>query len=73
MASETLDGQAFSASTTSQDEESLTPLEQEVLDEYARLLENLNTVRLSFLLFLSPANSSTSHEMRMSLAPVQDC
>lgn len=28
------------------DEETLTPLEQEVLDEYARLLENLNTVRL---------------------------
>lgn len=38
------------ASTTShrgdfEDEESLTPLEQEVLDEYARLLGNLNDVR----------------------------
>jgi hypothetical protein len=28
-----------------EDEESLTPLEQEVLDEYARLLGNLNNVR----------------------------
>jgi DASH complex subunit DAD3 len=39
----------FQASTTShhgdyEDEESLTPLEQEVLDEYARLLGNLNDV-----------------------------
>jgi outer membrane protein OmpA-like peptidoglycan-associated protein len=35
------------------EEETLTPLEQEVLDEYARLLENLNTVRFihSFLFF----------------------
>lgn len=38
----------FSASQAAamDDEESLTPLEQEVLDEYARLLENLNTVRV---------------------------
>lgn len=40
----------FHASTAShqpgfEDEESLTPLEQEVLDEYARLLGNLNDVR----------------------------
>lgn len=28
-----------------EDEESLSPLEQEVLDEYARLLGNLNNVR----------------------------
>ncbi|EMD61514.1 hypothetical protein COCSADRAFT_96927 [Bipolaris sorokiniana ND90Pr] len=34
------------------DEETLTPLEQEVLDEYARLLENLNTMS-SLLLTLS--------------------
>jgi len=39
----------LNASTTShrgdlEDEESLTPLEQEVLDEYARLLGNLNDV-----------------------------
>ena len=37
--------------------ESLTPLEQEVLDEYARLVGNLNNVcfLLTFLLsFLSP-------------------
>lgn len=31
-------------------DESLTPLEQEVLDEYARLLENLNNVRYPALL-----------------------
>jgi DASH complex subunit DAD3 len=36
--------QNFSASQISEGEESLTPLEQEVLDEYARLLGNLNTV-----------------------------
>ncbi|EUC33398.1 hypothetical protein COCCADRAFT_96126 [Bipolaris zeicola 26-R-13] len=34
------------------DEETLTPLEQEVLDEYVRLLENLNTMS-SLLLTLS--------------------
>ena len=44
------DTQDFQASTAShrdgyEDEESLTPLEQEVLDEYARLLGNLNNVR----------------------------
>lgn len=44
--------QDLSASQTSDGEESLTPLEQEVLDEYARLLGNLNTVRPS-LIFLS--------------------
>jgi hypothetical protein len=44
------DTQDLQASTAShrdgfEDEESLTPLEQEVLDEYARLLGNLNNVR----------------------------
>lgn len=48
------DTQDFQASTASQrdafsDEESLTPLEQEVLDEYARLLGNLNNVRVALL------------------------
>jgi len=38
-------------------EESLTPLEQEVLDEYARLLGNLNTMS-SLLLTLSNAPSA---------------
>ncbi|KAF3051446.1 hypothetical protein E8E11_009516 [Didymella keratinophila] len=43
------DTQDFQASTAShrdrfEDEESLTPLEQEVLDEYARLLGNLNNM-----------------------------
>jgi hypothetical protein len=32
-------------------DETLSPLEQEVLDEYARLLGNLNTVRLCLRLF----------------------
>jgi DASH complex subunit DAD3 len=47
MASETPD-QHLSASQISgaeHGEETLTPLEQEVLDEYARLLGNLNNVR----------------------------
>lgn len=47
MASEPQDA-PFSASQASHgdlDSESLSPLEQEVLDEYARLLGNLNTVR----------------------------
>jgi hypothetical protein len=48
--SDMADTQDFHASTAShrdgfEDEESLTPLEQEVLDEYARLLGNLNNVR----------------------------
>ena len=34
-----------------EDEESLSPLEQEVLDEYARLLGNLNNVRWHTLLY----------------------
>jgi DASH complex subunit DAD3 len=55
MASETLDGQNFSASPTSQQgEECLSPLEQEVLDEYARLLGNLNTVCLTYPFHFSP-------------------
>jgi DASH complex subunit DAD3 len=47
MASEPQDA-PFSTSQASHadlDSESLSPLEQEVLDEYARLLGNLNTVR----------------------------
>lgn len=44
MASDTQD-QHLSASQTSNSDETLSPLEQEVLDEYARLLGNLNTVR----------------------------
>ena len=36
--------QNFGASQMSEGEESLSPLEQEVLDEYARLLGNLNNV-----------------------------
>jgi DASH complex subunit DAD3 len=35
--------------------ETLTPLEQEVLDEYARLLGNLNNVRASVFLSSHPA------------------
>jgi DASH complex subunit DAD3 len=53
MASETPE-QNFSASQISEGEDSLTPLEQEVLDEYARLLGNLNTVR-------SPPNVPYKH------------
>lgn len=42
-------------SSSANSEESLSPLEQEVLDEYARLLENMNTVRpLSSLSLFSP-------------------
>jgi hypothetical protein len=46
MATDSLD-QPLSASQASYppDTESLTPLEQEVLDEYARLLGNMNNVR----------------------------
>lgn len=49
------DTQDLQASTAShqggfEDEESLSPLEQEVLDEYARLLGNLNDVRFPFSL-----------------------
>ena len=43
MASETPEAH-LSASQTSEDNETLSPLEQEVLDEYARLLGNLNNV-----------------------------
>ncbi|CAN9153002.1 unnamed protein product [Alternaria alternata] len=53
MASEAAAGeQNFGASQMSDGEETLTPLEQEVLDEYARLLGNLNTLS-SLLLDLS--------------------
>lgn len=54
-----------STSQPPSDAESLTPLEQEVLDEYARLLGNMNEVRLSppspiplLFLHLSPSFSS---------------
>jgi DASH complex subunit DAD3 len=43
MASETPEAQALGLDT---DNETLSPLEQEVLDDYARLLGNLNNVRL---------------------------
>ncbi|EAT77532.1 hypothetical protein HBH56_209380 [Parastagonospora nodorum] len=43
MASETPEAH-LSASQTSEDNETLSPLEQEVLDEYARLLGNLNNM-----------------------------
>jgi hypothetical protein len=48
MASENQDAQlsASQASGADIDNETLSPLEQEVLDEYARLLGNLNNVRL---------------------------
>ncbi len=41
----TLSHHAHGHADAMDDEESLTPLEQEVLDEYARLLGNLNQVR----------------------------
>ncbi|KAH6860696.1 DASH complex subunit Dad3-domain-containing protein [Alternaria rosae] len=44
--------QNFATSQTSEGEETLSPLEQEVLDEYARLLGNLNNLS-SLLLTLS--------------------
>jgi hypothetical protein len=49
MASETPDAHlsASQASGAELDNETLSPLEQEVLDEYARLLGNLNNVRLA--------------------------
>jgi DASH complex subunit DAD3 len=48
MASENQDAQlsVSQASGADIDNETLSPLEQEVLDEYARLLGNLNNVRL---------------------------
>ncbi|KAF1936066.1 hypothetical protein EJ02DRAFT_388036 [Clathrospora elynae] len=59
MASETPDLHLSVSQTSgpSQDEESLMPLEQEVLDEYARLLGNLNTMS-TLLLSLSNAPSA---------------
>lgn len=63
MASETPDQQQHLESLQSSGrekedgEETLSPLEQEVLDEYARLLENLNTMS-SLLLTLSNAPSA---------------
>ncbi|KAH9865403.1 hypothetical protein J1614_008986 [Plenodomus biglobosus] len=62
MSSETPTPHHLSTSQTSgpsgdHDEESLTALEQEVLDEYARLLGNLNTMS-TLLLSLSNAPSA---------------
>ena len=42
----------FTPSSSTQTHAELSPLEQEVLDEYARLLGNLNNVRLLPLLFI---------------------
>jgi len=51
--------QNFGASQTSEGEESLSPLEQEVLDEYARLLGNLNNVCIyTSSLFLLPSTKT---------------
>lgn len=44
------------------DAESLTPLEQEVLDEYARLLGNMNNVR-------APHNLCTSGSLSFRFCP----
>jgi len=40
-----------------QDEDSLSPLEQEVLDEYARLASNLGNVSISYSLSYSIQNN----------------
>ncbi|KAH7095514.1 DASH complex subunit Dad3-domain-containing protein [Paraphoma chrysanthemicola] len=60
MASETPEfstSQTDHAQTHGADDETLSPLEQEVLDEYARLLGNLNNMS-SLLLTLSNAPSA---------------
>jgi DASH complex subunit DAD3 len=50
----------LSASTSGLEaNESLSPLEQEVLDEYARLLGNLNNVRLPYNLNISLSHTPT--------------
>lgn len=61
------EAQDFQTSTASHqagfgddDEESLTPLEQEVLDEYARLLGNLNNVRFASVSISLPPSPSVS-------------
>jgi DASH complex subunit DAD3 len=78
------ESQDFHHSTASnaagfEDEESLSPLEQEVLDEYARLLGNLNDVRfltppiptiLSFLSFLTHCLAS-NRQTRLLMLYVQ--
>jgi hypothetical protein len=53
--------QNFTASQTSDGEESLSPLEQEVLDEYARLLGNLNTVSANLSHPHNPKNNSLAN------------
>ena len=54
--------QNFGASQTSEGEESLSPLEQEVLDEYARLLGNLNNVSISVSVAIqTPRTYLSSH------------
>ncbi|KAF1828751.1 hypothetical protein BDW02DRAFT_574598 [Decorospora gaudefroyi] len=57
MTSENPDQHPLSASPTSSGSETLTPLEQEVLDEYAQLLGNLNAMS-TLLLNLSNAPSA---------------
>lgn len=59
MATDAPNEPAFAASQNAvapEDMETLSPLEQEVLDEYARLLENMNTV--SHTLFCSSHKQS---------------
>jgi len=53
MASETQDQHLSASQTSGAGDESLSPLEQEVLDEYARLLGNLNNVRLASYISLA--------------------
>lgn len=45
MSSEPTDNHFSTSQTSDNAEETLSPLEQEILDEYARLLGNLNNVR----------------------------
>lgn len=59
--------QNFAASQTSEGEETLSPLEQEVLDEYARLLGNLNNV--SFSTYPNPPTPSHPHPPSSFLHP----
>jgi hypothetical protein len=71
MASETPDAHlsASQASNADLDNETLTPLEQEVLDEYARLLGNLNNVRLPPPLHLPRIPISHQHRMANDCCP----
>jgi DASH complex subunit DAD3 len=51
-----------------EDEESLSPLEQEVLDEYARLLGNLNNVCCCTLLYYNLPTQFVSRPFQLSRA-----